>query len=201
VIAVSSARETEDPIAVVSDALRTLLADGVADRTDAPPDAVALGSPADRPTEAGVRLGVSLYRISRSGRNSDCQRRIERTDQGRTTRKNPPLSLDLRYLLTSYPAPESSDGPAQLLGTAMGVLHDVPVLDPALPERITGETPARVSFESAPPKERAWLWESLPETPYRLSVSYRVGPVEIESQIESAVEYVTERRASLTRSE
>jgi len=58
-----------------------------------------------------------------------------------------------------------------------------------------------VSFESASPKERAWLWESLTETPHRPSVSYRIGPVEIESQVESTVEYVTERQASVTRSE
>ena len=197
----SSARESEDPIAVVGDALRRLLADGVAERTGESPDVVALGSPADRSTEAGVRLGVALYRISRSGRNGDSGRRIERTDQGQTTRKNPPLSLDLRYLLTGYPARESSEGSAGLLGTAMGVLHDTPTLDPALPERMTSETPVRVSFESAPPEERAWLWESCPETPFRPSVGYRVGPVEIESRIESAVEHVTERRASLARSE
>lgn len=154
-------------------------------------DAVTLGSPADLSGRATARLGLFLYRIEPARQHTDHERR----------QSAPPLSLDLRYLLTAYPAADRADGTPgqhQLLGTAMQTLHDVPVLD--VPAAVD-DRDLRLSLEDGGPADRAWVWEAFPETPYRPSVSYHVRPVVIESRIERAVPEVTERRTSVSRPE
>lgn len=191
---------TDGAVGAVSERVVALLADRVAGRTGADPDAVALGSPADLTADPEVRLGVYLYRIERSGRDGNYRRSAEQANGGRTSvvRKDPPLTLDLGYLLTAYPSSRDVLAQHRLLGAAMGALHDTPVL--GVPEA-PGETPVRITLESSPPDERAWLWETFPATPHRLSVGYHVSPVVIESRTESDVERVTERRASVSRTE
>lgn len=180
---------TSDAIAAVSERLRTLLRDRFEDE-EIDREAVALGSPADLDGRSSPRLGLYLYRIEPAREHTERDRR----------QSAPPLSLDLRYLLTAYPPAEGATGGAlgqhRLLGLALQTLHDVSVLD--VPEAVD-DRDIRLSLEERGQDDRAWVWEAFPETPYRPSVSYHVRPVVIESRIEQDIPEVTERRTSVSR--
>lgn len=115
-------------IAAVTASLKDLLNDGLIDHdlstigsfavTAQPPDRVTTGA-----TENN-QLNLFLYQVTpNSGwRNVDLPSR-DRTGRPLT---NPPLALDLHYLLTAYGAQDLNA--EILLGYAMQVLHETPVL-------------------------------------------------------------------------
>jgi hypothetical protein len=101
----------------------------------------------------------------------------------------PPLALNLYYLLWAHGQEEEEAGPSshRLLGQAMRILHDHPVLDPAairaaLPGNDLDEQPERVRITLQPLAldELLKLWTAF-QAPYRLSVSYEASVVLIES--------------------
>jgi hypothetical protein len=114
---------------------------------------------------------------------------------------HPPLSLDLHYLLTAYGATSEAEGDflnetlAQyLLGSAMRVLHDCPViteqlttirepigepiLDPSLHNAFEQ---VKLSLDPVNLEALSDVWSAL-TLPYRLSAAYSVSVVQIESQ-------------------
>lgn len=116
-------------IAAVTAALKDLLNDGLLNHdlstvgninvTTLPPDRITTG--AQEPNQ----LNLFLYQVtSNSGwRNTDLP---SLNDKGTTRLRNPPLAIDLHYLLTAY---GSKDMNAEiLLGYAMQLLHETPVL-------------------------------------------------------------------------
>jgi hypothetical protein len=115
-------------IAAVTASLRDRLNNGLLDQdlshvgsfsvTAQPPDRISTGS-----TETNV-LNVFLYQVTPNlgWRNADLPSR----DNGGSRSANPPLALDLHYLLTAY---GSQDMNAEiLLGYAMQLLHEYPGL-------------------------------------------------------------------------
>ena len=88
----------------------------------------------------GPRLNIFLYHLSENGflKNQEIPGQGHPGDYG-----HPPLSLDLFYLLTAYSLSEVNDVSAhQVLGDAMRVLHDFPVITESLVrERIVGNVP------------------------------------------------------------
>lgn len=115
-------------IAAVTAALKDLINDGLLDHdlstvgnflvTSQPPDRITTGT-----TEAN-QLNLFLYQITPNlgWRNVDLPAR----DQSGARLRNPPLALDLHFLLSAY---GSEDLNAEvLLGFAMQVLHENPVL-------------------------------------------------------------------------
>jgi len=100
----------------------------------------------------------------------------------------PPLSLNLHYLLT--PVLANDDEAHILLGRAMQVLHDSPVI-PFLGAR-SGPEELHVSLEQHAIQELAEVWEALQE-PYQLSVCYQVRAVRIPSGRELTPGAVQER--------
>jgi hypothetical protein len=189
-------------IAAVSAVLRSLLNDGLTVAglaaivggdvkvTTGPPERVNL-STANDPNQ----LNLYLYQTSyNQGWRNVAQPSVNAAGQ-RTS--NPPLALDLHYVMTAYGA---QDFYAEIiLGHAMQVLHEYPVLTasliqqalspPALPpglpkeladsrlaeqvERIT-ITPERLGSE-----EMSRLWSAM-GAKYRMSASYQVTVVLIE---------------------
>lgn len=101
----------------------------------------------------------------------------------------PPLALQLVYLVTSN-AVDPYAGEL-LIGHAMAALHDLPVLDAALPDdgsvpRLVADSgvdlqlePIRVVPLSLTLDELSRLWQSLGMS-YRPTVAYQVGPVVID---------------------
>ena len=111
---------THDAIAAVSRTLRLLLLDRMttsAEVTLTPPDVTPQGI--DR------RVNLYLYQVFENAglKNQDIPGRAPAGSFGR-----PPLSLDLRFLLSTYSAtedaPDSDLNAQSLLGDAMGVLHE-----------------------------------------------------------------------------
>lgn len=115
-------------IAAVTAAIKDLLNDGLLNNdlssigsftvTSLPPDRISTGQ-----TEPN-QLNVFLYQVTpNSGwRNAMLPAR----DSGGSRLSNPPLALDLHYLVTAYGAEDLNA--EVLLGYAMQLLHDTPVL-------------------------------------------------------------------------
>jgi hypothetical protein len=152
-----------------------------------PPDTIDISGP-----NATPRLNLFLHQASHNGgwRNVDLPSR-DASGQ-RTT--NPPLALDLHYLLTAY-------GPAELqaevlLGYGMQLMHRMAVLDrseiesrlpPVLRDSQLGRQVEliKVTPEQMGMEELSRLWSAL-QAKYRPTAAYHVSVVLIESQEESS---------------
>ncbi|MBS0594393.1 MAG: DUF4255 domain-containing protein [Proteobacteria bacterium] len=189
-------------IGAVSEALRNLIDAGFVNANLAgavgaavtvsaiAPDLIDLDSPAEPP-----RLNIFLYQVMPSAalRNDALPWHDAR---GRRS-SNPPLALNLHYLLSAY---ARSDAAAEMiLGTAMQLLHETPqltaamlraLLDPAaLPPTLLALADTRLADQAeririTPAVQTAdeafKFWTAL-QCPYRPSVAYEVGVVLIET--------------------
>jgi hypothetical protein len=184
-------------IAAVTATLRQILQQGVAqDPSDRDlNDATVTILPPDkaRGNNTANQLNLFLYQIQRNAAwvNSDMPRQVRSGETG-----FPPLPLNLWYLLTAFGRNDDADNSAQpfghhVLGKAMSILHDHPVLSAAeivaatqtiLPtsdldkqiERI------RITFQPLSVEEIYRLWTGF-GTPCRLSAAYEVAVTLIES--------------------
>ncbi|MDR7111508.1 hypothetical protein J2X03_001372 [Microbacterium trichothecenolyticum] len=194
------------PLAIggVSAVLRNLLDNGIVQAgpavgtvkvTALAPDAIKLNEPDSEPS-----LNLFLYRVSPNAgwRNAG----LPGFDSAGTRTANPPLALDLHYLLTAY---GTADFEAEiLLGYAMSILHDQPVLDRAsirtalqagvvsgsiLPPAYQALAAAdladqaaelTVTTEPIDSEEMSRLWSAI-QANYRPSVGYLVTVVLIEA--------------------
>lgn len=136
------------------------------------------------------QLNLFLYQtvLNAAWRNADMPRQVMPGENG-----NPPLALNLYYLLTAYGLNDDTAQPFShyLLGQAMSILHDHPVLGrdeikAATAASLSGSdldqqiervriTPQPLSLE-----EISKLWTGF-QTQYRLSAAYEVAVVLIES--------------------
>jgi hypothetical protein len=180
-------------IAAVSSSMRRLLRD----RMEEPGPTVTLAPPDVAPAGvAGKRLNLYLYQVNQNGFLAN----QEIPGQGHPSQYgHPPLSLDLQYLVTGYPAAEGTpDAELEsqgLLGDAMRVMHDYAIITPELhedddPLKPTILDPAligeferiKISLLSATVDDFSKIWSALPETNFRRSVAYHVSVVQILSQ-------------------
>jgi hypothetical protein len=117
----------------------------------------------------------------------------------------PPLTLDLYYLLTSHPRTtsdptEDSLAAHSLLAAAMRVLHVNASLSGV---RLRGELAGsdqelHVTLNPVTVEDMTRLWEVFPNESYRLSVSYCVTPVRIDTQGTQTTSRVTEHRSTIS---
>lgn len=178
-------------IAAVTATIRKLLRDGLEsvasdiDVTTQPPDRM-------QSTATGVnRVNVFLYQTSLDAawRNADPPG-LRPGEEG-----FPPLPLSLHYLVTCYPLDEKEPELLghQLLGRAMSVLHDHPVLgadeikgalgSPAAPMSDLDQQVERVRITPQPMtlEEMSKLWTTF-QSQYRISAAYQACVVLIESE-------------------
>ena len=192
-------------IGAVSAVLRNLLDNGMVD-VGAPlgpvtvsalaPDLIDLDDP-----DAGPSLNLFLHRVSENPgwRNTGLPSRSA-GDGSRLS--NPPLAVNLHYLLTAY---GSADFQAEiLLGYGMHLLHERPVLDRAAIHRALDPSPLgptilppgfqalvasdladqveaiTVTMEPIDTEELSRLWSAI-QTNYRPSATYVVSVVLIEA--------------------
>ena len=173
----------------VSATLRTLLRDRMDNEV-----AVTLLSPDVEPADdTADRVNLFLYRVTPNVflANQDMPGVGHPALPG-----HPPLSLVLHYLLTPFPAaePDEDARALELLGDAMRVFHDYPIVTPGL-ERVR-ETPGepildlslrnefervKLGLENINLEELSQIWSAF-TVPYRLSALYAVSVVQIESQ-------------------
>lgn len=175
-------------IGAVTATLRNLLDKGISAEggglhtTTLPPEKAQTFGQAD----GAGRINLFLYQTQINGawRNMDMPRQIKPNETGQ-----PPLALDLFYLLTAY---ERDDGDSsviahRLLGRAMRVLHDHPLLGAdeirtALPNNDLADQIERIRITPQPMAvdEFSKLWTTF-QVGYRISAAYHVSVVLIES--------------------
>jgi hypothetical protein len=135
------------------------------------------------------QLNIFLYQVQRSAAWSNAQLPW----QGKPGESgNPPLALTLYYLLTAFGRDNDASQPFghELIGRAMSVLHDHPVLSAedikaasaALPTSDLDRQPERIRVAPHPITldELSKLWTGF-ASQFRLSAAYEVGVVLIES--------------------
>ncbi|WP_457580082.1 DUF4255 domain-containing protein [Ensifer canadensis] len=210
-------------IAVVTAVLKDLLNNGLIDNDTAaigsvtvsalPPDRIATGE------AEGNRLNLFLYQVTPNlgWRNQD----LPSHGAGGERRSNPPLALDLHYLVTAY---GKDDLAAEiLLGYAMDILHETRVLhrgairralSPANPinvNLIPADTQGRVASDLADQIEQvkiaphflasdelARFWSAM-QSRYRVSMAYQVSTVLIQSRLPTAAALPVLRRGNEDR--
>lgn len=171
-------------IATVTATLRTLLFSHLQVET---PDVTVTTLPPDKARARDAthhQLNVFLFQVSPDAalRNMDFPPKVKFGESGL-----PPLALRLTYLLTPY-APSDEDVEShKLLGKAMSVLHDHPMLGS---EELRVAVPGndlyrqvervRITMEPLSLEELSKLWTMF-QTQYRVSVVYQVSVVLIES--------------------
>ena len=143
-----------------------------------PPDEARGANPPDR------QLNLYLYQVmpNASYRNADIPRQLRPGETGQ-----PPLALNLYYLLTAYAIDDQQPVSHRILGRAMAVLNDHPLLgrreiETALPNTGLSEQFERVRLSLQPLalEDIFKLWSGF-QTHYRLSAAYEATVVLIES--------------------
>ena len=147
------------------------------DITTLPPDQV-------RPDAARNRVNLFLYHTEYAAawRNTDLPRR------GRPGEVLPPvLPLNLHYLVTVYAENDNELVGQVLLGTAMRILHDHPVLGrdeirTALSQAELDQQVELVRVTPLPfsPEDVSGIWSGF-QSEFRLSAGYKIGVLLIES--------------------
>jgi hypothetical protein len=120
-------------------------------------------------------------------------------DRGGGELRYPPIALDLFYLVTAHSASDilsRAIDEHRILGRTVQVLFDRSVLkDPDLVGSLAGSGQTiRIAKEDVPLET---VINFFPETPYKLSLSYAVGPVFLDSTRTKPTSRVTERRIKL----
>jgi hypothetical protein len=176
-------------IGAVTATLRNLLSTGISPEgggvvvTTLPPDKAQIFGQGDGPG----RINLFLYQtqLNAAWRNTDIPRQVKPSEAGQ-----PPLAVDLYYLLTAH---EKADGDAtvlahRLLGRAMRVLHDHPLLGGdelrgALTDNDLASQIERIRITPQPLSldELSKLWMIF-QTGYRISAGYQVSVVLIDSK-------------------
>lgn len=165
-------------LATVTATLRHLLAGAASSVTTKPPSVARMG-------ENGEQINIFLYSTqynpsfsnfplpgeARSGENA-----------------HPPLPLILNYLITAYGTNDDDISGQQLMGRAMSILHDHPLLGRADIEGITPDSDLQQQIErvritpyTLSLDDMSKLWSSFQSAEYRLSVGYQISVVLIES--------------------
>lgn len=175
---------TYKAIRAVSTTLQNLLSNEMEDL----PIAVTLLPPDIAPTlTSGKRINLYLYLISENG----ALKNQEIPGEGHPgTYGNPPLSLNLHYLMTGFSDTEAGDDrdlfAQETLGDGMRVLHDFPIItrdSPYLAPELQHEFERiKISLQPASLEEYAKIWTALPTANFRCSVAYNVTVIQIESE-------------------
>jgi Pvc16 N-terminal domain len=173
-------------IGAVSAVLRNLLDNGFIDIaplvspvkvTAVAPDTIKLDDP-----EAPPSLNLFLYRTSRN--QGWAEAALPAYDSNGTRLSNPPLALNLHYLLTAY---GSADFQAEiLLGYAMHLLHERPVLDRAAIRRALQTGPLGPSI--LPPAFQAITASDLADQVEAVTISDEPIDTEEMSRLWSAIQ-------------
>ena len=184
----------------VSASLRRLLEDRAQIPAGAAPVVFTVGPPRSEAGEGIAersRVNLFLYRVSENGalKNEELPGRASSNGYG-----HPPLSVDLHYLLTAYGSASVDDDfvdetrAHMLLGSAMRVLHDYPVItdelrtvrppqnQPIIDTALVGEHESvKLSLDPVSLEDLSKVWTAL-TLPYRASAAYKVTVVQIESR-------------------
>lgn len=165
-------------VADIGDGLTKLLRTHMVPEIIANSEGIGLCSPADR---GDMSLGLYLYDIRE---NEEVVGEGMRP-AGEAAQRFPSKFLSLYYMVTAYSSSDIKFRAVQeqrILGKVLQVFMDHPVLD----EEWLGDGgkrmtyPVRLELQKLENEEKGKLW-TFPDVAYKLSLFYRVAPVELES--------------------
>ena len=166
-------------IAAVTKTLQHLLTTGV---PDMPGQVIA--KPPEKAQATADQLNIFLYHmpLNAAWRNMDMPRQVRPGETGQ-----PPLGLNLYYMITGYGNEDSEVRSQQWLGKAMSVLHDHPLLGAEeIKSALDGSgledqiERVRITPQNLSSDEMSKLWTAF-QAPYRNSMAYQIDVVLIES--------------------
>jgi hypothetical protein len=179
-------------IAAATVTLQVLLGKGIVTDNDLNDATVtALTPDRARGNNNANQLNLFLYQtvLNAAWRNADLPRQVNPGENG-----NPPLAVNLYYLITAYGRDNDAAQPFShhLLGQAMSILHDHPVLGrDEIKQATAGSLKAngldlqierlRITPQPMSLEEISKLWTGF-QTQYRLSAAYEVAVVLIDSK-------------------
>lgn len=139
-------------------------------------------------------ISIFLYRVVES---PDMKNRpLERIDPG--SLKYPPLSLNLFYLIT--PLSPNPDNEHLMLGKTMQILYDNSIVKGSILQKVLQDTPSelRIILNPMSVEDLSKIWSAFMR-PMRLSVSYEVKAVFIDSERETSGERVRHKRLEFSQ--
>lgn len=178
-------------IADVNHSLLELLREKMVPEPILQPELIGLASPADK---GDLNLSLFMYHIMEYGEIRQNQL-IARDSKSMSY---PPMALDLYFLVTAHSTAElHSRGldEARILGKVMQVLYDHSVLKGSYLKGTLAENneEIRIVINNEPIEILTRIW-NFPNVPYKLSLSYEVGPVYLDSQRLKSGQRVTRRK-------
>jgi hypothetical protein len=162
----------------VGNALVRILQESLGPEIIQNPDAIGLAAPDEK---GDLALGLHLYDI----RESDEYRATEMQQQEAGRQQYPSAYLNLCYMITSYSKADvkfRAGEDHKVLGRVVQAFHDNAILDPVTLQPVARATEMnlRLHMLNLEVEEKQRLW-NFPNTPYRVSLFYKVAPVEVES--------------------
>ncbi|HWR60834.1 MAG TPA: DUF4255 domain-containing protein, partial [Clostridia bacterium] len=165
-------------ISDVGSTLVNLLRENMVPEPVLQPEMIGLASPADK---GDLRLSLFLYNIVESGDLRNNQLQVSESG----LLQYPPMSLNLYYMLTAYSSSELSSralDEQRILGKAMQVFFDNSIIRGSALQGTLREKneEVKIVMDNIPVDILIKLW-NFPNIPYKLSVSYLVGPIYLDS--------------------
>jgi hypothetical protein len=150
---------------------------------------IVLASPQDDEASA-AKLSLFLYHILASPHTQNRDREV----RDRNTLRNPPLALDLNYLVT--PMVKETKNKHVLLGKVMEIFHDYPLLKGSvLQGDLKGSDSCfRLTLLSHTLENMTDLWQSIKDKSFMASIIYQVSPVFIDSTREVEIHRAEDTR-------
>lgn len=184
---------TYDVIARTSETMLELIRDRITSRSDVidvDRHMIALASPDDVDEDSDVRLSLHLYEVTS---NDVLNTASAEYDKETETMKEPPLAIDLRYLLTAYPAQTDDNitretiDQQRLLGLAIQTLNDNEMIDGTEFGGDQFDKNVGINLMADSSQDVPEIWRSLQESTLRPSVVYEVTPILIDSLAEEEI--------------
>lgn len=187
-------------IAETSEVLVDLLRERIQERTDAidvDRNRIVLTSPNDIDEDSDVRLSVYLYTI---GKNDVLNTSAREYNPEEEIARDPPLALDLHYLVTAYPSrtggnlTQETIDQYRLLGLAIQTLNDNSIVEGTEFGGTQFDRDVSITLQTDTSEKAMDIWwNCVGEKPYHLSVAYTVGPVLVDSRAEEEIPPIDER--------
>jgi hypothetical protein len=180
-------------IADVGETLVELLRENMQDIV--PADSISLVSPGEIEGKDNIRLSLFLFQVE----ENTYLKNLDMEVLGPSKLKTPPLTLDLYYMLTSYPSSGIQDRTERtaeehrILGRAVQVLYDNPILTGSILKGSLSvyDTELHVICSTLSLDDMTKIWSTFKDKSFRPSVCYQVTPVKIESSSEKKISRVT----------
>ena len=138
------------------------------------------------PKNSNTLLTLFLYKVLENPHlKNDARRSLPVGADGTLVEQEPPLVVDLYYLLTAHHATDQLEA-HRAISRAMRVFYDNAILRGSIIQAtkdrgLTSDTTLRITLDPISMEDMTRIWSAFPDTQYEISVTYLVTPVPIES--------------------